>query len=194
MHNVRNSRLAMLGGLLAAALLLAACGGGSTHPASASPAPSTTTPGGGGGAGTIAAFRTCMSSHGVKLATRPGGNGSPRSTTPGDTRPPRPGGGFGGNPGTRFNTPPAGVDPAKYATALAACRSLLPTGNGVNNSAFQAYRSCLQDHGVTLPATGGTGSINRNDPKVQAALKTCQPLLPAGGRRGTTTTTTAPSA
>lgn len=195
MHNVRKSRLAMLGGLLAAGLVLAACGGGSTHPASASPAPTTTTPGRGGGAGTVAAFRSCMSSHGVTLATRPGGgNGGPPSTTPGDTRPQGAGGGFGGNPGNRFNTPPAGVDPTKYATALAACRSLLPTGNGANNTAFQAYRSCLQDHGVTLPATGGTGSINRNDPKVQAALKTCQPLLPAGGGRGTTTTTTAPSA
>lgn len=183
----------MLGGLLAAGLVLAACGGGSSHPASASPAP-TTTPVGSGGAGTIAAFRSCMSTHGVTLATRPGGgNGGPPSTTPGGTRPRGAGGGFGRNPGNRFNTPPAGVDPAKYATALGACRSLLPTGNVPNNSAFQAYRSCLQDHGVTLPATGGTGSINRNDPKVQAALKTCQPLRPAGGRRGTTTTT-APSA
>jgi hypothetical protein len=195
MHRFRRTRLATLGVLLAAELVLAACGGSSTHSASASPAP-TTTPGGGGRGRTLAAFRSCMSSHGVTLATRPrNGSGTPSSTTPGETRPRGSGGGFGGNLANRFNTPPAGVDPTKYKTALTACRSLIPTGNVPNTSAFQAYRSCLQDHGVTLPAGGGTGSINRNDPKVQAALKTCQPLLPAGGLgRSTTTTTTAPGA
>jgi hypothetical protein len=204
MHETRSARLAPLGALLAAGLVLAACGGGSSHPASAAPTTttSTTVAGARGGAGTaaLAAFRSCMSSHGVTLATRPrGASGAGRapSTTPGETRPPGGGGGFGGgNFANRFNTPPAGVDPTKYQAALAACRSKLPTGTGnaLNNTAFQAYRSCLKDHGVTLPATGGAGSINRNDPKVQAAMKTCQPLLPAGGFGRSTTTTTAPSA
>ncbi len=161
-----------------------------------------------------------MSSHGVKITvpTRPrDGSGTPLSTTPGETRPARNGGGagFGGGFANRFDTPPAGVDPAKYSAALAACKSKLPTGGGgdfQNNTAFQAYASCLKDHGVTLPGNrgGGTAStttpttatgttpttaFNRNDPKVQAALKTCQPLLPAGGLgRRATTTTTAPSA
>jgi hypothetical protein len=203
MHETRRARLATLGGLLAAGLVLAACGG-SSHPATAASTSttSTTVAGGRGGAGAaLTAFRSCMSSHGVTLATRPrgasGAGGAP-STTPGETRPSGSGGGGfgGGNFANRFNTPPAGVDPTKYKAALAACRSKLPTGTGnaLNNSAFAAYRSCLKDHGVTLPATGGTGSINRNDPKVQAAMKACQALLPAGGFGRSTTTTTAPSA
>ena len=203
MRDVRRARLATLGCVLAAGLVLAACGGGSNHSAGASNAPTSTTapsgPGGASGPGAaLTAFRTCMSDHGVTIATRPRGAGGPPSTTPGDTRPPRPDGGLGfggGNFANRFNTPPAGVDPTKYKNALAACRSKLPTFNGggaLNSTAFQAYRSCLSDHGVKLPTTGGFGNINRNDPKVQTALKTCQPLLPAGfGRRGTTTTTTA---
>jgi hypothetical protein len=199
MHETRRARSATLGVLLAAGLVLAACGGGgSSHPASPPSTTSTTVAGGRGAAGVaLAAFRSCMSSHGVTLATRPRGGGAP-STTPGETRPPgRGGGGFGGgNFANRFNTPPAGVDPTKYKAALAACRSKLPTGigNPLNSTAFQAYRSCLKDHGVTLPANGGAGSINRSDPKVQAAMKICQPLLPAGGFGRSTTTTTAPSA
>ena len=198
MHVFRGGRLAPLGGLLAAGILLAACGGGSTHSASASTAPTTTTTPGGRGRAALAAFTSCMSSHGVTLPTRPraGNGGSTSSTTPGAARPRDGGGGFGfgGNFANRFNTPPAGVDPTKYRTALTACRSLLPTGTVPNNSAFQAYRSCLQDHGVTLPASGSSGTINRNDPKVQAALKTCRPLLPAQGAGRSTTTTTAPGA
>jgi hypothetical protein len=200
MHVLRSARLAPLGVLLAAGLVLAACGGGSSHSAGANPVATTTTTvaGGRGGFAALTAFRSCMSSHGVTLPTRvrtgPPGGGPP-STTPGETRPSGSGGGFGfggGNLADRFATPPKGVDPTKYAAALAACKSTLPTGGtGANNSAFQAYRSCLQDHGVTLPTTGGAGSINRNDPKVQTAMKTCQALLPAGGFGRATTTTTA---
>ncbi len=196
MRDVKTGFLATLGGVVVAALVLGACGGGSTH-AAASTAPTTTVAGNGGRGAALAAFVSCMSSQGVtlQLPNRPrNANGGPPSTTPGETRPPGEGGfggGFGGGLASRFETAPAGVDPVKYKAALAACRSKLPTGGGLNSSAFQAYRSCLQDHGVTLPATGGTGTINRNDPKVQAALATCRPLLPAGGSgRSTTTTTT----
>lgn len=220
MRDVRKSRLAMFGGLLAAGLVLAACGGSSTHSAtpntaaSTTPTTSSTTGAGARGRFDLTAFRTCMSGYGITIAQTPrNSNRTPRSTTPGETRPAG-GGGFGfglggGNFANRFNTPPAGVDPAKYKTALAACRSKLPAAGAnplINSSAFAAYRSCLKDHGVTLPTAGTTpttaasgtnqpGAINRNDPKVQAALKTCQPLLPAGGfGRNATTTTTAPQA
>jgi len=200
MREVKKMRLAALGGFLAAGLVLAACGGGSSHAAASTNVTTTTTAGGnGGGRGAaLAAFRDCMSSHGVTLPTRPRTDGGPPSTTPGETRPPGDGNGPGGFPGFgggnfagRFATPPAGVDPTKYKAALAACASKLPTRgvNLPNNSAFAAYRSCLKDHGVTLPTSGG-GSFNRNDPKVQAALATCRPLLPAGGFGGSTTTTT----
>ena len=203
--DVKKTRLGMFGGLLAAGIILAGCGGGTSHAAGASTGASTSTTVGGADRGAaLSAFRDCMSSHGVAitLPNRPGnGNGGPPSTTPGETRPVRtPGsglGGFGGNFADRFKTPPAGVDPTKYKDALAACRSKLPTGgfNPRNNTAFQAYRSCLKDHGVALPASGGAGSVNRNDPKVKAALATCLPLLPAGGfgRSGSTTTTSPPA-
>ena len=209
MHEGGKRRVAALSCLLVAGLVLAACGGGSSHSAGASTGPTTTTtnaggPGGRGGFGAaLTAFRSCMSGYGITLSIptrRPGGgNGGPPSTTPGDTRPRGGAGGFGfggGGFANRFNTPPAGVDPTKYKTALAACKSKLPTGGGLpNNSAFTAYRSCLSDHGVTLPANGGGAGIDRNSATVKAALKTCAPLLPAGGfRRGGTTTTTVPAA
>jgi hypothetical protein len=214
MREVNKLRLGALGGLLAAGLVLSACGGGTSHAAAASTDNSTTTTAGNGtggnGAGrggALTAFRDCMSSHGITLtfSTRPrnrnGGDGTPPSTTPGDTRP-RGAGGFpgfgGGNFADRFKTPPAGVDATRYKAALDACMSKLPTrgADAPNNSAFQAYRSCLKDHGVTLPTAGGSGAgaINRNDPKVKAAFATCQPLLPAGGfGRSTTTTTIKPA-
>jgi hypothetical protein len=224
MRDVRRARLAKLGGLVAAGLALAACGGGSSSPAGANttaPAASTTTAGGAGGAGfgaALTAFRTCMSGHGITITVPTRGrnaNGGPPSTTPGETRPAG-GGGFGGGFANRFATAPAGVDAAQYATAYADCNSKLPTGTGngalQNNSAFQAYVSCLLDHGVKLPttsttvaggttpttATGATSTtpttFNRNDPKVQAAMKTCRPLLPTRGTGAATTTTTVPSA
>jgi hypothetical protein len=194
-------------------------GANTTAPA----ASTTTTPGGGRGAGfgaALTAFRTCMSGHGITITVPTGrrnANGGPPSTTPGETRPARGAGGggfgFGGGFANRFATAPAGVDAKKYATAYADCKSKLPTGGGVgalqNNSAFKAYVSCLLDHGVKLPTTpttvaGGTTpttatgttptTFNRNDPKVQAAMKTCRPLLPARGAGASTTTTTVPSA
>ncbi len=231
MHDVRRARLVVLGGLVSAGLASAACGGSSgssagantTVPAAATP---TTAAGDSLGAGlgaALTAFRTCMSSHGITVSLPTGRRnrtGIPPSTTPGDTRPAPGGGGpggggFGGGFANRFATAPAGVDTAKYATAYAACKSKLPTGDGngalQNNSAFKAYVSCLLDHGVTLPSTpttvaGGTTpptatgatattptTFDRNDPKVQAAMQTCRPLLPARGT-GATTTTTAPPA
>jgi len=203
MHVLRRARLAPLGCLFAAGMVLAACGGSSNHSAGSNSSATTTTTVAGrrGGFAALTAFTTCMSSHGVTLPTRPrtgSANGGTRPSGASGTRPSgasggRGGFGFGGggNLAARFATPPKGVDPTKYAAALAACKSTLPTGGTpLNNSAFQAYRSCLSDHGVTLPTTGGLGSINRNDPKVQAAMKTCQALLPAGGFGRSTTTTT----
>ena len=203
MHESTRARLAPFGCVLAAGLLLGACGGSSGHAAGATTgAPTTTTTAEGRrGFAALTAFRTCMSGHGITLPTR--ARTGPPNGTPGGTRPAgasgAPGDGFGfggGNLAARFATPPAGVDPAKYAAALAACKSTLPTGGpGTNSSAFRAYRSCLADHGVTLPGTGGAGGINRNDPKVQAAMATCRPLLPVGGfGRSTTTTTTTTAA
>ncbi len=193
MRDVSKFRVAMLGGTLVAVLALAACGG-SSHSASASP--TTTTPTTAAtGAGRFAALRTCLQQHGITIPQR-----TPRSTTPGETFPRRGnggGGGFGGGGGAFLN-PPAGVSQTDFQNALKACGAGNGAG-GFNSSALAAYRSCLSDHGVKLPAQGSaTGSttqttINRNDPTVAAAMKTCAPLLPAGfgrGRNGSTTTTT----
>jgi len=180
----------LLGGALIAVLALAACGG-TSHAASASTnnAATTTTPGGRGfrNSAALSAFRDCMASHGVTLPQRPRNGDANGNRTPGSSRPS--GRGLGG--GGFFNQAPPGVTATKYQSALSACRSKLPTGGGFRNgSAFQAYRSCLQDHGVTVPAQGANrGSFNRNDPKVQTAMKTCAPLLPQGFGRSTTTTT-----
>ncbi len=193
--------------LIGGVLLLAACGGGGSHAGAATNSTSTTPDGRGPGGGfrsALTAFRDCMASQGVTLPQR-----TPRSTVPGETRPSfTPGSGFpggggfgGGGFGARFATRPAGlnVSDSKYAAAYNACKSKLPSFNGngggfLNNSAFQAYFSCLKDHGVTIDANNFR-SINRSDPKVQAAMTTCRPLLPQGGfGRGGSSSTTAPSA
>jgi len=176
--------------LCVAALTLAACGGSSSHAAASSPTSTTPTTGGGQFGTRLAAFRTCMAAHGVTLPQRRRTtNGSTPGTGGGGGGFFGGGGGGGGGLGARFSQPPAGVDPTKYQNALNACRSQLPTGGNFNSSAFQAYRSCLQDHGVTLPAQGSGTGLNRNDPKVQSAMATCRPLLPAGAGRNTSTTT-----
>ena len=57
-------------------------------------------------------------------------------------------------------------------------------GGGADASAFQAFTSCLKDHGVTLPTgspsarPGRFGNLNTSDPKVAKAYATCKPLLP----------------
>jgi hypothetical protein len=197
MRDVSKFHVAALGGILVALLALASCGG-SSHSANATPATTTPTTTAGGRGGGFAALRTCLQNHGITLATQPR-RGGPPSTTPGETRPS--GGGFfggGGGGGGRGLTPPPGVSESKFQAAIDACRSSLPNGgNRLNSSAFAAYRSCLSDHGVTLPTAGSTpatGStppptINRNDPKVAAAMKACAALLPQGFGRNTTTTT-----
>jgi hypothetical protein len=180
----------VLTGTLIAAVALAACGGGSTSSSSGSTSTtpsSTTAAAGAAGSGSLAAFRSCMTGQGITLPQRSGtSSGTPPSTTPGATRP---AGGAGG--ASRFNTPPPGVNAATYQAALNACRSKLPTGgSGASSSALQVYRSCLGDHGVTLPASGGLSSLNQTDPNVVAAMNACKALVPAGGLGGGSSTTT----
>jgi hypothetical protein len=114
------------------------------------------------------AYRDCLSQHGVNLPTaRPtggfGGGGG--------------GGGFGFGGG-------ASANPTMQA-AMQACASLRPTGGfgggrgGFNSSAMAAFRSCMKDHGVTLPSNGGFRALNNTtDPKTAAAYNTCKPLMP----------------
>ena len=89
----------------------------------------------------FAAYRQCLEQHGLKPRRR---NGTTSSTD------------AGASPTTR-------PDPAAFAAARKACRSLRPAGGlrggGINSGARAAFRKCMSDHGVTLPtfAPGGTG-------------------------------------
>jgi hypothetical protein len=157
----------------AALLLIASCGqaksAAATAPSSASSARSSMT-----------AYLTCLRQHGVNVPTaRP----TVRPTA-------RPTGGFGAGSAT-------------MQKARQACASLRPAGGfgfgGRFTAAFQAFRTCMASHGVTIPATRPTAppsppasppasgapqagrflnGLNPNDPKVAAALKACQSKLP----------------
>jgi hypothetical protein len=163
----------------------------------------------------FAAYRSCLSAHGVKLPARtqrPGGaggggantGGAPPSTTGGAGSAGAGSAGGAARQGRSFGSGnfvprnlPKGVTAKKYLAAQKACMSKLPAGGfggfgGRSTPQFQAYLSCLKDHGVKVP-TGSTGlrGLNRNDPAFQAANQICGALLPA--RPGTAPTTTVPT-
>jgi hypothetical protein len=83
--------------------------------------------------------------------------------------------------------------------ALAACRSLLPSGGGgfgpgsgssasgggANSATFAKYQTCLKQHGVQTGASGQSAA------KLQTAIAACRSLLPNNGTSGTTAGTTA---
>ncbi|MFI9274986.1 hypothetical protein ACIGXM_30385 [Kitasatospora sp. NPDC052896] len=151
--------------LVSGALLLTGCSSsGSSSSTAASSSPTAAASGSRGQA--MAAYTSCLQQHGVTMPTgRPSGHPSGA-----------PGGGYGG--GFAGSSP----DPARQA-AMQACASLRPQGGGrggnFNSSAMAAFTSCLKDHGVTIPATGGMKALNTADPTTAAAYKTCAPLMPA---------------
>lgn len=165
-----------------AALSLAGCGGGGDNG-------SATATNASASGGDVNAFRDCMKQHGVDLPDNIGlGDGQGQPPTGG--QPPGDVSGDG---------QPFGNDP-KLQKAFEACRDKAPAGGfgGARNSqAFQAYTSCLRDHGVDVPdpstststSTGQSSpppTFDRNDPKVAAANEACKALLPTP----TTTTST----
>jgi hypothetical protein len=179
-----------LSGLLLAA---AACGGtGGTDANSAAAS--------GGPGGAFQAYTACLAKNGVTLpsaAARVRGSGRPSGQPTGQptdrptARPSRfpGGGGFGGGGFGFGSAAPSGVDQAAWDKAQKECASLRPsTGpngggfGGRDNGAITAYRNCLSDHGVTLPA-GGNNRLNQlssADPKTDEAIKACEPLRPTG--------------
>ncbi|SHL58896.1 hypothetical protein [Actinacidiphila paucisporea] len=180
-----------------AALLLAACSSG----ASGSPAADAKSSGSASASanasasGSMTAYRDCLSQHGVQLPSfspRTGGTGRPSGRPTG-------GGGFGGG-GFGGGFGGASADP-KTQAAMQACESLRPQfsgrggaggAGGADSSAYQAFTSCLKDHGVTLPTSSaspgatnrprggmfGAGALNTSDPKIAKAYTTCKALLP----------------
>jgi hypothetical protein len=205
---VTSRRLPALLLFAAGAVLLAGCGDAASG-TSASGATTTTQD----------AFRSCLARHGVDLPDfgrrgQPPGGGAPPGSSISE------GGGAGqGGAGQFARRLPKGVDQQDLQQAMDACRSLRPAGGfgggrggGFDSQAFAAYRSCMQDHGVTLP-TGGFGrgarggaaggsttsvptsvpsspptSIDRTSPAYQAADQACAALRPTPP--GSTTTTT----
>ncbi|NUS10228.1 MAG: hypothetical protein HOY69_02270 [Streptomyces sp.] len=187
--------------LASGALLLAACssgGSGSSSPA-AKASGTVAASASASGTGDMAAYRTCLSQHGVKLPSFSPGAGRP-SGRPTD----RPSGMPSGRPSNGFGGGFPGMDSSDPAMqkAMKACESLRPqfnrgsgAGGGADASAYQAFTSCLKDHGVTLstPSPGSTGrprgmfgGINTSDPKTAQAYNTCKALLPSRPTPSTT--------
>jgi len=115
----------------------------------------------------FAAYRQCLEQHGVTPHRRV-------------------------DQGTTSSTDPASA--AAFVAARQACAHLRPAGGlrsgGLSTHRRGAFRRCLKDHGITLPTTttgakgttpespGGRGGmlagLDRNDPKVAAALGACR--------------------
>ena len=187
---------------IAAVGLIAGCSssGSSTPAADATSAAASANSG-------YAAYAACLSQHGVKLPSG-GAFGAGRRThaagsyTPGVRPSGRPSGGAGGFGG--FGG--ASADPT-MAAAEQACASDRPTGAAVGfggaggfgggSSRLTAFRSCMTQQGETLPtarptavstATGDArylDGLNPTDPKVAAALKVCEPLIPTASPKAT---------
>jgi hypothetical protein len=176
-------RVAVVLTAVAGAIALAACGGGSSKSSStttSTTAAASSSRRGGRNDPAMAAFRQCLQQHGVTFGGRFGGRGGGAPTTaPND----------GSTPTSRAPLTPQ--QRQQLQAAQQACQSKLPPQTQQQRqqmqAALNAYRSCMKDHGVTIPDQGNGGfgglrGINRDDPTFQAANKICAPLLPNGGR------------
>jgi hypothetical protein len=124
----------------------------------------------------MVAFARCMRSHGLPDFPDPSSNG-----------------------GIQINGSQGGaLDPnsAQYQTAFAACKSLMPRGNGGGKRPARAqmlkYAQCMRAHGVTdFPdpnADGGLtlgrgGDLDPSSPLFQQADSKCKQDLPGGATR-----------
>ena len=182
------SRAGIITFVIAGALVAAACSGSGGGKVAAG---STASPSSASSSSNAAfqAYRDCLAQHGVTLPQRQR-NQSSQSGASDASGPPSdqsggPGRGFNG----QFSLPP-GVDQSTFDAAMQACANLRPAGGGGGGrggAAGAAYRSCLADHGVTVPSTSSGGpppSIDRNDPNFASANQVCRALLPNRGQNG----------
>jgi hypothetical protein len=169
---LRRAAVATVAGI---ALLMAACGGGGSAATSAGPPTLQSL------TAQALAYAKCMRSHGIANFPDPTVQDNARSK------------------GVGFSMP-SGVDShsAQFQAASKTCQN--QTGFGhisaaqlqQGMSAMLKYAECMRSHGITnFPDpvenshqigfnTQGTG-IDQNSPRVKAANKACQPLLPDGG-------------
>ncbi len=152
----------------------------------------TSSPAGSSASGSFTAYRNCLSQHGVSLPS--GGSG---------------GGGFGGGGfgGGGFGGGGSGGTSSTFQKAATACASLRPSfgsggggfggfggsGGGGFSTAIKAFRTCMSDHGESIPTTRPSSpptagssfadrllnGLNPSNAKVAAAVKACQSKLPS---------------
>jgi hypothetical protein len=162
-----------------ASFALAACGSSSdSDNSSASSRTGTTANGSGTRNADFQRFQQCLKDNGVTLPGRGQGGPGGSNAAPPNTN----GGGFG----------PQNADP-KTQKAMRACAKYRPQGNfrgrnGDGNGApqqnvraFTAYLTCLRDAGLDVKVADGFNALRnlkQSDPKVQAALRSCQSKLP----------------
>jgi hypothetical protein len=202
-----------------ASIALAACGSSSgSDSASSTNASAGQRQGAANQSAAVTRFQDCLKDNGVTLPDRggrpggaqgygpPTGDGATPPTSTNGTPPPT------GTDGT----PPAGSAPGaggfaanpKFQAAMKVCAKLRPEGlrdgrGGPGGArpqqdikAFTPYLTCLKGEGLDIKVSDGFNALRnlkRDDAKVQAALKTCQPKIPArptAPQQGTTTTST----
>jgi hypothetical protein len=165
--------LVVIAGSTLVAVLASGCGTSATPTAAATAAASPSP--------NASAYVDCLEQHGVTVPTA--------------------------RPSTRPTARPTARPSANSAMMKArqACAPLRPKGGfggrGGFGAAFQAFRTCMADHGVTVPAARPTvrptpepsaspradrflNGLNPSSPKVAAAVKACASKLPAFPRPG----------
>jgi len=154
-------------------------------------------------AGSTSGYTACLSQHGVTLPSRGAFGAGRRSHAAGSFTP-----GAGHSYGAGGYGGFASANPTTSA-AMQACESLRPTGAaggggfGGGSSRLTAFRSCMTQQGETVPTTRPTAvptakatgdarylnGLNPTDPKVEAALKVCEPLIPTASAKPSASST-----
>ncbi|HUA30945.1 MAG TPA: hypothetical protein VMC03_18835 [Streptosporangiaceae bacterium] len=166
----------------AVAVLAAGCGGGSAASSGGSPTYAQ-----------VLALAQCMRGHGVPNFPDPNASGGYSLRSNGSIE------GAGGSA--------IDINSHQAQTAYGRCRHLLPGGPSISQleqmeqqeqqeqarmlPEMVKWEQCVRGHGVPnfsiglggqSPAPGGSDAVDPNSPQFQAAMRTCQHLLPPGGR------------
>jgi hypothetical protein len=172
-------RLASITVAIAVAATATACSAGPPGPAVASAGPSVTSSAATAApAANAVAFARCMRAHGLPDFPDPGASGGIRVTT---------------GPGSGV----MGANSPQYASAYAACKSLMPAlhtrGSGPDRGQLLKYAQCMRAQGIKdFPdpdprgglALSGRGDLAPSSPLFQKAQSACKRFQPGGGGSG----------